>query len=238
MKQVLTTFGALLGFAMVTPAIQATLLTPGAGPTALTGISSLPAGSIVSNGGNASVLPFVGTDASGTTLYQGTLYLAVYREAATGFLDFLYQIQNSKKSQNGIQRTTNADFSAASSVDATFLVGTAPRGFLSARGEIAPATADLSSNGAVVGFSFPTDTPIGPAKTSAVFMIRTNVKGFRAGSTTIVGGVSTVAPDLAGGPEPSGLVLFAGSFLGLAVWMGWRRWKGTLPRLGIVARQP
>ena len=145
MKQVLTTFGALLGFAMVTPAIQATLLTPGAGPTALTGISSLPAGSIVSNGGNASVLPFVGTDASGTTLYQGTLYLAVYREAATGFLDFLYQIQNSKKSQNGIQRTTNADFSAASSVDATFLTGTAPRGFLSARGEIAPRTRSRAS---------------------------------------------------------------------------------------------
>jgi hypothetical protein len=84
---------------------------------------------------------------------------------------------------------------------------------------------DLSSTG--VGFSFPTDTPIGPGKTSAVFAIRTNVKGFRAGSTTIVGGVSTIAPDLAAGHEPSALVLFAGCFLGLAVWMGWRRWKDT-----------
>jgi hypothetical protein len=230
MKQGLSMFGALLGFAMITPAIQATLLTPGGGPTALTGVSSLPAGSIVSNGGNVSVLPFVGSDASGTIWYQGTLYLAVYREAATGFLDFLYQIQNSKKSQNAIQRTTNADFSAARSVDATFLTATAPAGFLSPRGEVAPVTADLSSTGAVVGFTFPTDPALGPAKTSAVFVIRTNVKGFRAGSTTMVGGgVSTITPDLAGGPEPSALVLFAGCFLGLAAFTGWRRWKSAAP---------
>jgi hypothetical protein len=232
MKKCLLNIGALLFLVMIAPPVQATVMSPGDPPATITGIAGLPAGSIISNGGNVSVESFTALDAQGHVRYQGTLYYAVYREAATGYLDFLYQIQNSKKSHDAITRVTTIDFSSAAGyIDATYLKASAPSGFLS-KGTRAPSTGDLSDDGSVVGFNFPAGskskrTDIGPGITTDVFVVRThNTGGYRPGSTSTIGGATVTVGSFAPGPEPSTLVLFAGCFLGLAGWAGWRRWKG------------
>src|SRR5713226_1089147 len=112
MKKSLVFTGAIAAFVVIAPSVKATVLAPGGAPEPVSA-EVLPAGSIVSNGGNVSVVSFTGIDAQGHTRYQGTLYFAVYQEAATGYLDFLYQIKNSKKSRDSLERTSNVDFSAA-----------------------------------------------------------------------------------------------------------------------------
>ena len=80
---------ALAAFLVLAPPAQATLLVPGAGPTPLApGTPSLPPGSIVSNGGVVSIDTFTATDAQGRVHFTGSLHFAVYKESATGFLDF------------------------------------------------------------------------------------------------------------------------------------------------------
>jgi hypothetical protein len=225
-KTCLLCTGVLAAFLVIVAPLQATVLAPG-GAAEPVSAEALPAGSIVSNGGNVALVSFTGIDAQGHTRYQGTLYFAVYQEAATGYLDFLYQIQNSKKSHDSLERTTNVDFSAAAGfVDAGYLAGGAPAGFL--KGSRAPSTADLSDDSSVVGFNFPSgkSSSIGPGVTTDVYVISTHVKAFRAGSTSILNGAAVTVSTFAPGPEPSALVLFGGCFLGLAGWAGWRRWRG------------
>jgi hypothetical protein len=230
MKRFFLASAALLGCALVVSPAQATLLTPGAAPAAVSQISGLAAGSIASNGGNVSVAPFTGVDPiTGKTVVIGNLYFAVYREAATGFLDFLYQIQNMKGSLDLIKLAAGSDFSPAKSyidVEAIRLHGTVPTGFANPTRETGPSSASLSADGKIVDINFPQPKDLGPGTFSNVVVIKTHVKGFRSGTTTIVGPESsTIVPTFAPGPEPSTLVLFAGSFLGLVGWTGWRRWR-------------
>jgi hypothetical protein len=225
-KKYLLISAAFLIFLMAAPAAHATVMSPGGGAEAIGGLAALPSGSIISNGGNVSIATISGLDAQGHARYTETIYFAVYKEAATGYLDFVYQVANSKKSHDSINRVTNVDFSSASSyLDATYLTKNAPAGFLG--GKIAPSTADLSSDSSVVGFNFPSGkgTAIAPGTTTDVFVIRTHSKTFRAGSTSTIDGAVATVGTFAPGPEPSTIVLFAGCFLGLAGWAGWRRWK-------------
>jgi hypothetical protein len=220
----------LMGLGIISPPVQATVITPGGGNTPLTPLVSLPAGQIVSNGGKVTVEPFIGLF-HGHEAAVGTLYLAVYREAATGFLDFLYQIQYSKISQDAVMKQLTADVSAAKSyIDASYIrsLGKVPAGFLNVKGEQAPTSAFLSADGTTVGFNFGHgEQGLGPGRTTDVFMFRTHVKGFRTGATKIhTRETDNILPSFAPGPEPSTLVLFAGCFVGLAGWTGWRRWKG------------
>jgi hypothetical protein len=228
MKKCLFVVIALL---MLAAPVQASILVPGAPSVPLDPINVLPAGSIVSNGGNVTVTPFTGLF-NGHIAIQGTLYLAVYQEAGTGFLDFLYQVQLNKISQDALLRQTAADFRpAAGFVDASYIRGggPVPTGFLNLKPETVPTSADLSSDGSTVGFNFGHGQQgLGPGTTSVVYMIRTHTKGFRAGGGTLISRETINNPPVfAPGPEPSTLVLFAGCFLGLAGWTGWRRWKTT-----------
>jgi hypothetical protein len=231
MKKCLLTFAVFIALLMLVSPVQASILVPGAPPVALDPITALPAGSIVSNGGNVTVTPFVGLF-NGHNAISGTFYLAVYKEAATGFLDFLYQVQINKTSQDSLLRQTVVDFRpAAGFVDASYIrvSGTIPTGFLSLKSETVPTSADLSSDGSTVGFNFGHGQQgLGPGTTSVVYMVRTHVKGFRAGTSTLISRETVnIPPAFAPGPEPSTLVLFAGCFLGLAGWTGWRRWKSA-----------
>ena len=87
MKKCLFASAVFIALLMLISPVQASILVPGAPPVPLDPITGLPAGSIVSNGGTVTVRPFVGLF-NGHPVFTGTLYLAVYREAATGFLDF------------------------------------------------------------------------------------------------------------------------------------------------------
>jgi hypothetical protein len=214
---------AIFGLGLIATPAQATVLVPGAAPVAVSA-EVLPAGSIVSNDGSVSTASFTGIDAQGHVHYTGTLYFAVYREAATGYLDFLYQVHNDSTSRNNLHRTTHVDFSgAAGFIDASYLTAGAPAGFLA--GTRAPSTADLSSDSSVVGFNFPRPNDIGKGVTTDVYVISTHAKTFVAGSTSLINGAVSTVGTFAPGPEPSTLVLFGGCFLGLAGWAGWRRWK-------------
>src|SRR5262249_6750310 len=111
MKKYLSILAALVGIGLVAPPAQATVLVPGAPPVPVSALAALPAGAIVSNGGLVSMATFSAFDALGRFHYSGTLYFAVWQESATGFLDFVYQIANDKKSRDAIKRSTNVDFS-------------------------------------------------------------------------------------------------------------------------------
>jgi hypothetical protein len=224
-------FAVLIAFLVAVAPAQASILVPGAPPVPLDPITGLPAGSIVSNGGNVTVEPFVGLF-NGHIAVKGTEYLAVYREAATGYVDFLFQVQSDKISQDAILRETLQDFRAAAGfVDASYIRsgGTVPPGFLQLPHETVPTSADLSSDGSTVGFNFGHGQQgLGPGTTSVVFMVRTHVKGFTTGTKNIITReTSSIEPSFAPGPEPSTVVLFAGCFLGLAGWTGWRRWNSA-----------
>src|SRR5712692_8187748 len=72
---------AIVAFVLIAPPVRATVLVPGGPPQPVDLTAALPAGSIISNGGNVSSENFTGVDAQGRVRYQGTLYFAVYREA-------------------------------------------------------------------------------------------------------------------------------------------------------------
>jgi hypothetical protein len=200
MKKCALAIGVLLWFAIAVR-VEASILVPGAPPVSLDPITGLPAGSIVSNGGSVTVEPFTSLFHGHVSL-AGTLYLAVYQEAATGFLDFLFQLKSSKISQDAIMRETLVDFRpAAGFVDAAYIRsgGTVPPGFLSLKSEVVPTGASLSSDGSTVGINFGHgERGLGPASTTVLFMIRTHVRGFRAGTTNIISReTNNILPSLA-----------------------------------------
>jgi hypothetical protein len=168
-----------------------TLLVPGAPPVPLTALDALPPGAIVSNGGMASSISFTGIDpATGHTALTATLYSAVYKEDATGFLDFLFQIQSSKlNSLDAVWNPISTNFSqAASFLDADYLrsLATVPNGFLQATGSLThPSSASLSADGTTVTFNF--SNALGPGSVSTIFLLETHVTGFSTtGATKIV----------------------------------------------------
>jgi hypothetical protein len=229
MNKLLFTLGALLGLVLIAPPVQATILVPGAPPVPVSPLNALPAGSIVSNGGTASTVSFTAVNSTGHVALIATLYFAVYKEAATGFLDFLYQVQSKKGGKDALALTLNSNFKPASFyLDASYLRSSAPvpSGFLRVKtGETPPTTASLSADATTATFKF--GTPFGPGSTSNVFLLGTHNLGFTRGTTTLVTrGTTTTITTFAPSPEPSTLLLFAGCFLGLAGWAGWRRWKG------------
>jgi hypothetical protein len=122
MRKYIPVFVVLAALATIVAPLQATILVPGAAPVAPTRLSGLDAGSLVTNGGTANVYGFTGYDTTGHIAIIATLYFAVYQEAATGYLDFLYQIQIAKpKSQDAVLKQLNASFGQAGFVDADFL---------------------------------------------------------------------------------------------------------------------
>lgn len=163
------------------------------------------------------VVPFSYGTTAGTT--SGFFTTAVFRESG-GTLDFYYQIANNANSATSIARETDVNFGSFTTSTGFRLDGSFLSGGVFTNGTVAPGTADRSSTGAVVGFSFPISGEISPGATSLVLEISTNATMFTAGNASIIdGGSQTVAAFQPTGsvsqvPEPSSLLLLASGLMG------------------------
>jgi hypothetical protein len=219
----------LAGFAVLFAAsvLQATPLLPG-GNVVPSPESALPAGSYALS---PETIAITGINALGQTRFTGTLTFAVYREAATGFLDFLYQYHNnaSSISRDPIQHVSSTDF-GGNFTDVTYIRTTAPSGFV--LGAIKPTDGTRSPGaGSVVSFDFTTPQSLPRGRTSLLLVIHTHATDFVMGTTSVIdGAVATVVTrgPTRIGPEPATLTLFGGGLLGLAGLFG-RRWLKQAP---------
>jgi hypothetical protein len=172
-------------------------------------------------------VPVTGINALGEIRFTGTLTYAVYTEAATGFLDFLYQY-HAASSTDPVQHLAMTDF-AGFTTDVTHLT-VAPAGF--AAGTLIPDSATRSpSPGSVVNFNYITPNSIGSGATTEVLAIHTNALLTAPGTTNIIDGAVASVPTLGprSAPEPATLTLFGGGLLGLLGCM----WRRTMRRASI-----
>src|SRR5438874_766060 len=136
MKTWLSTLLAFFCLLFLVTASQATPLPPG-GIVVPSPELALPAGSYFFG---PTMQTITGVNALGQTRFTGTLTFAVYRESATGFLDFLYQYHNNTSSRDPVEHLSATDF-ASVTTDVTHLV-TTPSGF--AAGTVIPQIATRS----------------------------------------------------------------------------------------------
>ena len=216
----------LAGFAVLFAAsvLQATPLSPG-GNVAPSAELSLPAGSYAFA---PETLAITGMNALGQTRFTGTLTFAVYRESATGFLDFLYQYHNNGTSRDPIEHVASTDF-AGNFTDVTHLTRTPPSGFVLGTA-VPPAATRSPGDGGVLSFDFNIPNSIQRNMTSQVLVVHTHAPDFVMGTTSVIdGAVATVITrSPRSGLEPATLTLFGGGLLGLAGWFG-RRWLKRAP---------
>jgi hypothetical protein len=152
-----------------------------------------------------------------------TLVGAVYSDPSNTFgandLDFVYQVQNSANSVDGVARTTAIDFTGFMTDVGFITSGSSLPGALFTDGAVAPVTVDRSLSGDTVGFSFnpPVGAEIQPGQTSNVLIIQTNATLFAAGKFNVIdGGVSTVdAFQPTAIPESSTTILMGLGMIGL-----------------------
>src|SRR5215831_17532316 len=109
---------------LVSPAtLCADLLTPG-GSVTPSAETAMPAGSYFYG---PTTISITGINALHQTRFTGELTFAVYRESASGLLDFLYQYHNDASSTDPVQNITTMDFGTFTT-DVTYISGTAPAG--------------------------------------------------------------------------------------------------------------
>src|SRR6516225_9598778 len=179
----------LAGFAILFAASvsQATPLMPG-GNVAPSAELAMPAGSYAFA---PETLTITGMNALGQTRFTGTLTFAVYREAATGFLDFLYQYHNNGTSRDPIEHVSSTDF-AGNFTAVTHITSTAPSGFVLGTA-VSPAATRSPGDGGVVSFDFNTPNSIQRNMTSQVLVINTHATDFVMGTSSVIdGAVATV----------------------------------------------
>jgi len=141
------------------------------------------------------------TSGTFTTPAESGTYSAYVVRTDTGTLDFVYKFANDSSSASKLERMTAYDF-------AGFKTNV---GYVSGSGNVAPGSADRTTDGEVVGYNF-LASGVDPGKSTDIMVIATNATQFKAGTYTFQdGGATTVAayaPALST-PEPSSL-LFAG----------------------------
>jgi len=124
---------------------------------------------------------------------------AVYSDPSNVFgagdLDFVYQVQSSASSVDGISRLTAIDFTGFQTDVGYTIAGSAlPGGVFVDGNAFPPQTVDRSLGGGTIGFNFPIPSSINPRQTSFALIIETNATTFTTGAFNVIdGGVSTVA---------------------------------------------
>jgi hypothetical protein len=198
----------------ISPA-SATVLPPGGSglPDIFAGI---PGGTLLASLNTGSI-----TSTNGKITF--TLVTAVYSDPGNIFgandLDFVYQVQNSANSVDGIARTTAIDFTGFQTDVGYITAGSTLPGGLFVNGTAPPGFVDRSLSGGTVGFTFnfPPFPGILPGQTSTVLVIQTNATAFNAGNFNVIdGGVSTVSTfQPAPVPECSTTILLGLGMIGL-----------------------
>ena len=165
-------------------------------------------------------------------VFDFSLTTTVYFNPSTGGDDFAYQLTNTgpnDSNSDSFDRLTLSSF-LGYSVDADYQSNTGMVQTLSPNpsdnssliaGDVAPTEVDRSSNGAVVGYSFPAGNPVGPQEVTDFLIVRTDSSTYHMGSATVIdnanGSVITEVPfGVQVVPEPGSLAMIAVS-LGLMV---------------------
>jgi hypothetical protein len=222
MKRIIQALAVVAAVAFFQGTVRAVPLVPG-------GTVALP--TAVENGMQVAFMsiPFTFGAASSPTRIGGTLSEAVYKEAG-GTLDFAYSVSVTSNGRVGnVASFSAADFTGVLTDVAFTNALTPPFGV----GNRPLVTASRSADGSTLFFD-PT-TALTNGLTSYVALVRTNATQFdQFGSVTVVNSTGTggmfgingtfeaIAPDA---PEPVTLVLWGGSFAGLACVSALRRRK-------------
>jgi hypothetical protein len=186
---------------------------------------SLPAGKFIASGTTNQDVYLK----NGHYSFTATLNYAVYKEAGTGKLDFLYQVESSSKSKNNIQDLKSSNFSVSAnqvslvSLSDAHLTGSVFD--LKATDTVKPSVANQSKDGTTVTFSF----NLKKGQSTVILAIRTDRTSYTGGSTTVSGPTTLTQSTFAPTPEPASLVLLGGCFAGLAGACGWRRFRKVQP---------
>jgi hypothetical protein len=186
-------------------------------------------------------IPFTFGSPSSASRIVGTLNEGVFREAG-GTLDFAYQVSvTSAGSKGNVANITTADFSnVLTDVAYTNGVASASPMMSFAVGNTTFSTASRSVDGSTLSF-VPT-VPLTAGLTSFVALVATNATSFdQFGSVTVInssgsaggtfgiaGTFEPIAPPV---PEPVTLVLWGGSFAGLACIGALRRRKAPVSQV-------
>jgi hypothetical protein len=225
MKRILQALAVVAAVAFFQGTARAVPLPPGGAVVLPTAVES---GMLV---GYMSI-PYTFGSASSSTRIVGRFNEAVYLEAG-GTLDFAYQVSVTSNGRKGnVANFSVADFTNVLT-DVAYTNGLMPFPV----GNNALTTASRSGDGSTLYFT-PT-TPLTAGSTSYVALVRTDATSFdQFGSVTFVnstgsggsfGIANTFEPIAPAAPEPVTLVLWGGSFVGLACAGAFRRRKAVNP---------
>jgi hypothetical protein len=139
------------------------------------------------------------TSGTFSTPAESGTYSAYVVKESSGTLDFVYKFENDASSASKLERMTAYNFAGF----------TTNVGYVAGTGDVAPFSADRTTDGKVVGFNFLAPRSVSPGDNTDIMVIKTDATNFTAGTYTFQdGGATTVAayaPALAT-PEPSSLL--------------------------------
>jgi hypothetical protein len=173
------------------------------------------------------------THGRSTMVFDFSLLANVYLNPTSHGYDFVYQLTNTganNTNSDSFDRITMSSF-AGYSVDADYdastgMVENDPEGVPPSNisslspGDVAPDEVDLSSDGSVVGYSFPLGGEVAPQEVTDYLIVRTDSASYTMGSATVIdalqGSVPTQVPfgAVVQVPEPGSIALIVVS-LGL-----------------------
>jgi hypothetical protein len=148
--------------------------------------------------------------------FSGLLTYAVYREAGTNHLDFLFQINPNKGADVNEQITvTNFSFANILVRQAEDVNVNLPSLFTQGGG-VAPTSVATTNAGANVSWNFA--TPIGPGQHSTILEVFTDATLYGDGFTNIIDGDVARIASLAPIPEPATFALLASGLALMAAY--------------------